>query len=143
MALDFEVYFGGYNLASYGFKVAKDGIKGLDEMRDTRIDIEWPPASNAPVFWGSELGERHITITGVVHATTRAYYRIYVNFIKSLLKQSLAEMQLLVFGDDADLWYWAIYDGTFTLKPIGSALKGAAGILTFGLVVFRDRQVEE
>jgi len=139
MALLFEIVFAGEDWKNFGFTVVRDGIKGIEQMRDVRLDIEWPPASNTPVIFGSEKGEWHITVTGLVKGSSRSDLKSKLESIKGTLADSLTAAQELYFGDQLNLCYDAVYDGTFSLKFLGSALKTRAALLTVGFLVFDER----
>ena len=139
MALLFEIVFAGEDWKNFGFTVVRDGIQGIEQMRDVRLDIEWPPASNTPVFFGSEKGEWHITVTGLVRGSSRSDLKTKLESIKGTLADSLTAAQELYFGDHLNLCYDAVYDGKFDLKFIGSALKTNAALLTVGFLVFDER----
>lgn len=140
MALTFEIKFAGENWKDYGFTVVKDGIKGIEQMRDVRLDIEWPPASNTPVFFGSEEGEWHLTVSGLVKGTSRSNLKTKLESIKANLAESLTAPQELCFGDQPSLNYTAVYDGTFNLKYIGPSLTTNIALLTVGFLVFDERE---
>lgn len=142
MALLFEIVFAGEDWKNFGFTVVKDGIKGIEQMRDIRLDIEWPPASNTPVFFGSELGEWHITVTGLVKGSSRSDLKTKLESIKATLADSLTAAQELYFGDQLNLCYDAVYDGTFNVRFLGSAIKGTAALVTVGFLVFAERAAE-
>lgn len=139
MALLFEIVFAGEDWKNFGFTVVRDGIKGIEQMRNLRLDMEWPPASNTPVFFGSELGEWHITVTGIVKGTSRSDLKSKLESIKATLADSLTGAQELYLGDQLNLCYDAVYDGTFNIKLLGSALNSRAALLTVGFLVFDER----
>jgi len=139
MALLFEIVFAGEDWKNFGFTVVKDGIKGIEQMRDLRLDLEWPPASNTPVFFGSELGEWHITVTGIVKGSSRSDLKTRLESIKATLADSLTAAQELYFGDQLNLHYAAVFDGTFDIRLLGSALRSSSALLTVGFLVFEER----
>jgi len=139
MALLFEIVFAGEDWKNFGFTVVKDGIKGIEQMRDLRLDLEWPPASNTPVFFGSELGEWHITVTGIVKGSSRSDLKTRLESIKATLADSLTAAQELYFGDQLNLHYDAVFDGTFDIRLLGSALRSSSALLTVGFLVFEER----
>jgi hypothetical protein len=136
----FEIKFNGTDWASYGFKLVKDGVQGIDEMRQVRQDIVWVPGRDEPYYFGAFLGEKHITVTGLVKATSRANLVSYLGSIKTNLQTSLTAARHLVFGDSAD-YYQAIYDGTFSVQFIGSGLTSTAAIISVGFLITADRWV--
>ncbi len=136
----FEIKFNGTDWATYGFKLVKDGVQGLDEMRPSRLDIEWIPGRDQPYYFGAFLGEKRLTVTGVVTAEDRADLRDTLLLLKGNLATSLTEAKHLVFGDSAS-YYQAIYDGTFTVKFLGSALTGNAALVTAGFLIIADRWI--
>ncbi len=139
MALLFEIVFAGEDWKNFSFTVVKDGIKGIEQMRDLRLDLEWPPASNTPVFFGSELGEWHITVTGIVKGSSRSDLKTRLEAIKATLADSLTAAQELYFGDQLNLHYDAVFDGTFDIRLLGSALRSSSALLTVGFLVFEER----
>ena len=136
----FEIKFNGTDWATYGFKLVKDGVQGLDEMRPSRLDIEWIPGRDQPFYFGAFLGEKRLTVTGVVTADDRADLRDTLLLLKANLGTSLTEAKQLIFGDSA-AYYQAIYDGTFTVKFLGSALTGNAALVTAGFLIIADRWI--
>lgn len=134
----FEIKFNGTDWAAYKFKLVKDGVQGLDEMRPSRMDIEWIPERDQPYYFGSFLGEKRITVTGVVRADDRSDLRDQLLALKANLVTSLVAAKQLIFGDSA-AYYEAIYDGTFIVKFIGSALTGNTALVTVGFLVIADR----
>ncbi len=136
----FDIKFNGTDWATYKFKLVKDGVQGLDEMRPSRMDIEWIPERDQPFYFGSFLGEKRITVTGVVNADDRSDLRDQLLLLKANLVTSLAAAKQLIFGDSA-AYYEAIYDGTFIVKFIGSALTGDTALVTVGFLVIADRWV--
>lgn len=141
MALLFEIVFAGEDWKNFGFTIVKDGLNGVEQMGDIRLDLEWPPASNTPVYFGSEAGERHISVTGVVEGTSRSDLKTKLEQIKATLADSLTAVQELYFGDQLNVYYEAVYDGTFNVRMIGSALRGTAALITVGFLVFSERAV--
>ena len=136
----FEIKFNGTDWATYKFKLVKDGVQGLDEMRPSRIDIEWIPERDQPFYFGSFLGEKRLTVTGVVAADDRSDLRDQLLALKANLETSIATAKQLIFGDSVQ-YYQAIYDGTFIVKFIGSALTGDTALVTVGFLVIADRWV--
>jgi len=136
----FEIKFNDTDWAAYGFKLVKDGVQGLDEMRPSRLDIEWIPGRDQPYYFGAFLGEKRLTVTGVVTAEDRSALRDTLLLLKGNLATSLTEAKHLVFGDSA-AYYQAIYDGTFTVKFLGSALTGNAALVTAGFLIIADRWI--
>lgn len=136
----FEIKFDGADWAAFGFKLVKDGVQGLDEMRPSRLDIEWIPGRDQPYYFGAFLGQKQLTVTGVVRAGDRAELRDSLLLLKANLGTSLSEARQLVFGDSA-AYYQAIYDGTFEVKFLGSALTGNAALVTVGFLIIADRWV--
>ena len=136
----FEIKFNGTDWAAYGFKLVKDGVQGLDEMRPSRLDIEWIPGRDQPYYFGAFLGEKRLTVTGVVTADDRADLRDTLLLLKANLGASLTEGKHLVLGDSA-AYYQAIYDGTFTVKFLGSALTGNTAVVTAGFLIIADRWI--
>ncbi len=136
----FEIKFNGTDWATYGFKLVKDGVQGLDEMRPSRLDIEWIPGRDQPYYFGAFLGEKRLTVTGVVTADDRADLRDTLLLLKANLGASLTEGKHLVLGDSA-AYYQAIYDGTFTVKFLGSALTGNTAVVTAGFLIIADRWI--
>jgi len=139
MALLFEITFAGTNWGTFGFTIVKDGIQGLEAMRSIRLDLDWPFASNTPIFYGSELESHQITVTGVVEGSSRGDLKTKLEQIKDSLADSLGAVQELYFGDDLVNGYRCVFDGTFTVKMIGSVLHGSACLLTVGFQVFSER----
>ncbi len=139
MALLFELTFAGDNWSSFGFTIVQGGIQGLDEMFSVRTDLEYLPGSSTPVYFGANLGEKHITVTGVVKGTSRSNLKTKLEQIKDCLYGSLSCEQQLFFGDDYAKHYDAFYDGTFTVRFIGSALHTSAALLTVGFMLIKDR----
>ena len=136
----FEIKFNGTDWATYKFKLVKDGVQGLDEMRPSRMDIEWIPERDQPFYFGSFLGEKRLTVTGVVAADDRSDLRDQLLALKANLETSIATAKQLIFGDSVQ-YYQAIYDGTFIVKFIGSALTGNTALVTVGFLVIADRWV--
>lgn len=136
----FEIKFNGTDWAVYNFRLVKDGIQGLDEMRPSRLDIEWIPGRDQPYYFGAFLGEKRITVTGVVAADDRSDLRDQLLLLKTNLGTSLSAARQLIFGDSA-AHYQAIYDGTFTVRFLGSALTGNTALITVGFLVIVDRWI--
>ena len=104
------------------------------------MDIEWIPERDQPYYFGSFLGEKRITVTGVVRADDRSDLRDQLLALKANLETSIATAKQLIFGDSVQ-YYQAIYDGTFIVKFIGSALTGNTALVTVGFLVIADRWV--
>ena len=136
----FEIKFNGTDWATFSFRLVRDGVQGLDEMRPSRMDIEWIPERDQPYYFGSFLGEKRITVTGVVRADDRSDLRDQLLALKANLETSIATAKQLIFGDSVQ-YYQAIYDGTFIVKFIGSALTGNTALVTVGFLVIADRWV--
>ncbi len=136
----FEIKFNGTDWATFNFRLVRDGVQGLDEMRPSRMDIEWIPERDQPYYFGSFLGEKRITVTGVVAADDRSDLRDQLLALKANLETSIATAKQLIFGDSVQ-FYQAIYDGTFIVKFIGSALTGNTALVTVGFLVIADRWV--
>ena len=136
----FEIKFNGTDWATFNFRLVRDGVQGLDEMRPSRMDIEWIPERDQPYYFGSFLGEKRITVTGVVRADDRSDLRDQLLALKANLETSIATAKQLIFGDSVQ-FYQAIYDGTFIVKFIGSALTGNTALVTVGFLVIADRWV--
>lgn len=136
----FEIKFNGTDWATFNFRLVRDGVQGLDEMRPSRMDIEWIPERDQPYYFGSFLGEKRITVTGVVAADDRSDLRDQLLALKANLETSIATAKQLIFGDSVQ-YYQAIYDGTFIVKFIGSALTGNTALVTVGFLVIADRWV--
>lgn len=136
----FEIKFNGTDWATFDFKLVRDGVHGLDEMRPSRMDIEWIPGRDQPYYFGSFLGEKRLNVTGVVTADDRSDLRDTLLLLKANLETSLTEAKQLIFGDSV-AYYEAIYDGTFTVKFLGSALTGNAALVTVGFLIIADRWV--
>ncbi|HOX87857.1 MAG TPA: hypothetical protein PLY04_17885 [bacterium] len=136
----FEIKFNGTDWATFNFRLVRDGVQGLDEMRPSRMDIEWIPERDQPYYFGSFLGEKRITVTGVVRADDRSDLRDQLLALKANLETSIATAKQLIFGDSVQ-YYQAIYDGTFIVKFIGSALTGNTALVTVGFLVIADRWV--
>lgn len=136
----FEIKFNGADWATFNFRLVRDGVQGLDEMRPSRMDIEWIPERDQPYYFGSFLGEKQITVTGVVNADDRSDLRDQLLALKANLETSIATAKQLIFGDSVQ-FYQAIYDGTFIVKFIGSALTGNTALVTVGFLVIADRWV--
>ena len=136
----FEIKFNGTDWATFNFRLVRDGVQGLDEMRPSRMDIEWIPERDQPYYFGSFLGEKRITVTGVVAADDRSDLRDQLLLLKANLETSIATAKQLIFGDSVQ-YYQAIYDGTFIVKFIGSALTGNTALVTVGFLVIADRWV--
>ena len=136
----FEIKFNGTDWATFSFRLVRDGVQGLDEMRPSRMDIEWIPERDQPYYFGSFLGEKRIAVTGVVAADDRADLSAQLLLIKYNLAGSVTAARQLIFGDSA-AYYQAIYDGTFIVKFLGSALTGNTALITVGFLVIADRWV--
>ncbi|HOT98873.1 MAG TPA: hypothetical protein PKZ83_17255 [bacterium] len=136
----FEIKFNNTDWATFGFRLVKDGVQGLDEMRPSRMDIEWIPGRDQPYYFGAFLGEKRLTVTGVVTADDRSDLRDLLLLLKANLATSLGEAKHLVFGDSA-AYYQAIYDGTFIVQFLGSTLTGNAALVTVGFLIIADRWI--
>ncbi len=134
----FEIKFNSVDWATYKFKLVKDGVQGLDEMQPSRPDLMWVPGKDEPYYFGSVLGEKHISVTGVVIGDDRDDLTDQLDLIKANLTASLTEAKQLLFGDSVS-YYTAVFDGTFTVRFIGSALVGNAALLTAGFIMITDR----
>lgn len=134
----FEIKFNGKDWSDYNFRLVKDGVQGADEMRPVRSDIVWIPGRDQPYYFGSFLGEKHMTVTGVVTGDNRSDLRDQLLLLKANLATSLTAAKQLIFGDSA-AYYSAIYDGTFSVKFVGSILTGDTALVTVGFLILSDR----
>ena len=135
---EFEIKFNTKDWSDFSFRLVKDGVQGLDEMRPSRLDIEWIPGRDQPYFFGAFLGEKRISVTGIIKANDRADLRDQLILLKANLATSLSEAKRLIFGD-SETYYEAIYDGTFTVRFLGSTLTGNTALVTVGFLIIADR----
>jgi len=141
MALAYEVKYDDVDLATYGFKLAPEGVTGREQLPPLRQNLEWIPGLDEPFDFGADFGERHITITGHVIGSTHSTMLSYIASIMAILEDDIETYayKYLQFGDDPGWVYEAIYDGTFVTRPIGSNLTTKIALITISFLVKKDK----
>jgi len=138
--LPFEIKYDGVDWATYGFKLAKEGIKNRDTLPPLRTNIEPVPGVDDPLDFGSDFGERHVYITGHIIGTTHSDCRTKIKNLRDKLESNIStyNYKQLIFGDDTSYVYQAVYDGTFTVRYIGSSLTSKIALVTVGFITKKD-----
>lgn len=136
----FEIKFNNIDWDDFNFRLVKDGVQGLDEMRPAKLDVEWIPGRDQPYYLGAFLGEKHISVSGVIRSSSRAGLHNDLLGLQANVQASLAAGKILYFGDSITDYYLATFDGTFDVRYIGSALTGDAALVTVGFIILEDHR---
>jgi len=143
MALSWEVKYDGTDWATYGFKLAPEGIVGRDELPPVRSNLEFVPGKDDPYDFGSDFGEKHIVITGHIIGSNHSDLITKITNLKTDLESNISTYAYatLWFGDEESTRqaYSAVYDGTFRVRFIGSSLTTNIAQITVGFLVKKDK----
>jgi len=143
MSLTWEVKYDDVDWATYGFKLAPEGIVGREELPPIRSNLEFVPGKDDPYDFGSDFGSRHIVITGHIIGSSHSDLISKIESLQSDLENNIStySYKTLWFGDEESsrTGYSAVYDGTFRVRFIGSSLTTNIAQITVGFLTKKDK----